>query len=216
MNNLVNISSSKAIKQIRAIVGKVKFGPDDIQAITEMLDQSPMLLNSLSMEELSKISKVGVDISRYLSPVHVNNIKTFVVLYTSDSMSRLARLVKTMERLETKYYDTLLSSQYMNPKTALAMIDQIQTSITASVSLMLKLTESETLMNLFVVNLNNINDEISTNRNLGYTSTTQILSLDSRKKIERMTTLFIDALNAETPTEEVIVENVIDAEFKES
>ena len=195
MNEIVEFADNKSVKKIKDLIGKNKVSHDDTNRIVEMLDASPTILNHLSLEEISKLSVLGVDLSRYMTAVHINNIKVFVVKFASDSMMRVSKLITLLNKVEEKYYNLALSNNYIHPKVASDMIEKIQESITASVNLMMKLTDNETLMNLFIVNMNTINAEISENKAKGYTNTVDILPLESRKKIDKVVTLLVSALN---------------------
>lgn len=210
MNEISEFADNKSVKLIKSIISKTKVSPDDTVKIVEALDATPILLNHLSLEEISKLSVLGVDLSRYMTAVHINNIKVFVVKFASDSMMRVSKLIALLNKVEEKYYNAALGNTYIHPKVASDMIEKIQESITASVNLMMKLTDNETLMNLFIVNMNTINNEISENRNKGYTNTVDILPLESRKKIDKVMTMFLSALN-DVPDPSTSVE----AEFKE-
>lgn len=187
--------------------------PEDTHKIIDYLEATPTLLNHLSLSEVSKLSTLGIDLSRYMSAVHINNIKVFVVKFASESMSRISRLIDILNKVEDKYYNLALTNQRLHPDLASDMIDKIQESITSSVNLMMKLTDNETLMNLFIVNMTTINESITENREKGYTDTKDILPLESRKKIDSVVSVLSKLLSEKE--EDNQASDVVDAEYTE-
>jgi formylmethanofuran dehydrogenase subunit E-like metal-binding protein len=211
-NELYEMVSTETISTAKSLINKSVVSPEDTKYIISILDEYPTTLNHLSLEEVSKLSLLGIDLSRYMSSVHMNNIKVFVVKFASDSMMRVSKLVDILNKVEEKYYLAAMNNQYIHPKVAADMIDKIQESITASVNLMMKLTDNETLMNLFIVNMNNINETIDENKHKGFTSSRDLLPLESRKKIDRAVSLMAKLLEEDSSIDS---DNVIDAEVTE-
>lgn len=212
MNELINFATPESVAMIKDIISKSEVSVEQTNVIIRTLNESPTILNQLSLSEISKLSVLGVDLSQYMSAVHLNNIKVFVVKFASDSMMRVSKLLDLLNAVEEKYYNAALNSNYLHPKTAGDMIDKIQESITASVNLMMKLTDNETLMNLFIVNMTSINEGISENKAKGYTSSLEILPLESRKKIDKVMSLMAEALR----DSEAQKTDVIDINYQES
>lgn len=208
MNELITFAQPEKVAAVKEIISKSDISAEKTNEIIAYLNESPTILNQLSLAEISKLSVLGIDMSQYMSAVHLNNIKVFVVKFASDSMSRVSKLLDLLNAVEEKYYTAALSSSYLHPKTAGDMIEKIQESITASVNLMMKLTDNETLMNLFIVNMTSINDTISENKAKGYSSSLDILPLESRKKIDKVMSVLADALReTERPASDVIDAN---------
>jgi ferritin len=211
-NELLNFASKESIDLVKTIVSSDDISVENTNLIIRTLNEQPTILNHLSLPEVSKLSTLGIDLSQYMSAVHLNNIKVFVVKFASESMMRVSRLIELLNTVENKYYNSVISSPYINAKTVSDVIEKIQESITSSVNLMMKLTDNETLMNLFIVNMTNINDTINENKARGYTSTLEILPLESRKKIDKVISMMSEVLReSENNSNEVI-----DAEFKET
>lgn len=214
MNNkggLVTFANNRQVDAVRALLAKSTVGRQDVIQVVEMLDKSPTILNHLALQEISKLSTLGVDLSRYLTTVHMNNIKVFVIKFASDSMMRVSKLISLLNMAEEKYYQSLMSDNRIHPKVAAEMIDRIQESITASVNLMMKLTDNETLMNLLIVNMTEINNTITDNKQQGYQDTKQLLPLESRKKMDKVISSLLMVLNEASNDEQ----GSIDAVFEE-
>jgi hypothetical protein len=210
MSNMpAELISMETISEVKALLNVPVVNPGETTKLSTILDQYPTVLNHLSLEEVSKLSILGIDLSRYMTAVHMNNIKVFVIKFASDSMMRVSKLIDLLNRIEERYYNNILENKYIHPKVAADMIDKIQESVTASVNLMMKLTDNETLMNLFIVNMNGLNETIIENKKKGYTDTTLILPPASRKKVSTMMESLIAALNATSIDNPVVV----DAEF---
>ena len=213
MSNLMLVPvDEKVLAIVQSTLRQPAVTPDDTRKIIDYLEATPTLLNHLSLSEVSKLSTLGIDLSRYMSAVHINNIKVFVVKFASESMSRISRLIDILNKVEDKYYNLALTNQRLHPDLASDMIDKIQESITSSVNLMMKLTDNETLMNLFIVNMTTINDSITDNREKGYTDTKDILPLESRKKIDSVVSM-LGKLLAEQ--EDSPASDFVDAEYTE-
>lgn len=217
MSNTVLVPvNQRALTIVKSIIKQSSVSAKDTHTIVAHLEETPTLLNHLSLAEISKLSVLGIDLSRYMSAVHINNIKVFVVKFASDSMMRVSKLIEVLNTVEDKYYGLALNSNRLHPELAGEMIDKIQQSITASVNLMMKLTDNETLMNLFVVNMTSITDSITENREKGITDSTKLLSLESRKKIDAVIKAMNKALTDTNDQTVVVRSDAVDVEFSET
>lgn len=210
-NNYLNkVVSVELVDLVKSELSKSDLDPESVDNVVRVIDENPLILNQLTLDHVSKLSVLGVDLSRYMTSVHLNNIKVFVIKYASDSMARVSKLAELLTKVEEKYYSSVIDQKYLHPKVASDMIDKIQQSITSSVDLMMKLTSNENLMNLFIINMNEINTNITNARMDGETDTKKILTPESRKKISQALEI-IEKL-ADGSSKRDVVEDVVEAE----
>lgn len=201
------------VESVKLLINKEDIGIDDLNEIVENLNNYPTLLNSLSLSQVVKLDKLGVDLSPYIREQSVSNMKVFVFKYASDSMERVTRLIDTLNKIESNFYNRYTSSnRYIDPNLALSLINTIQNSISTSVNLLSRLTDNDTLMNL-VLDIKQINTTINANSKEENITAEDILPKESRSKLtslfnQVMVALSEDKADSDITDAEIVSEEV--------
>lgn len=210
MNNPVRVLDDSRLsiadytESVRLLLNKKELSNEELLEVSKLIDKEPLVLNKLSLEDFSKLSDLGIDLSGYMNQVQANNIRSFLFKYVVQSMTRVSRLVATLEKIEEKYYSSVESKEELYGREAISVITTIQSSIQSSITIMNSLTSNDALMNFMYVEMNQINQSINYDIN---NNDSPKLGVESRKRLVKLATTLNEALDGE---KDGIKESVID------
>ena len=210
MSNLQLIDKD-VIEGVKLLIDKDHYTSEELEELNSQLMTHPNILSNLTLEQVIKLDKLGIDLAPCIKDQSLSNMKVFVFKYASDSMSRVAKLVDRLEIIENILYDRYtVEGRYMDPSLALQLISTIQSSISQAVQLLTKLTDNDVLMNL-IFDVKQINNNITINEE-STNDTRQILPKESRAKVLGIFEQALKVINDETSNKSEDSSTIIDAE----
>lgn len=133
------------------------------------------------LSTLANLVNKNIDISNYVADNTIDNMRSFLLIYTRNQLSRVIKLTDALNKAEDKLIASIDTVKPQNVRTIINIVNTIQYSLNNSIDLIKQITSDENYLQIIVNNTKLISANIS--QNIHQDTISKIHDKDSRERV---------------------------------
>lgn len=150
------------------------------------------------LDTIAEKCQNDISIADYLGSSTLDNMKSFLIVYARSQLTRIIKLTKALDEMETALLEEAMKPENISPETLMATIKTIQNSLNSAINLVKQVTSDESFINVIIDNSKVINNNLNQVNNYAINNARiQLPSQKSRAKVRDTVSLILAKLEEE-------------------